>query len=296
MSLERTFGEGPCRESLLTALGGVRESDFTGLDSILQRAREEKDSPWLLAASLDYIVLFERHYRTHGTEAFDASVAGAFKSQHLFVFIEQLKAIAQQVCRIEIPAGNGCGTGFLIGPSMIMTNYHVYDVLRKDGYSSLDLRCRFDYILDPETGDPSPGTAYRLAEADWLVKTSEELALDYAVLRLADPVGEQLLSANRKRGWLTPAKARIVERDEPLIVVQHPAADLLQIALGFALSINRQTHRIAHSANTAPGSSGSPCFTQDGKLVGLHHWGDRDGNQAIMLDAIIDDCPLLQNP
>ena len=67
------------------------------------------------------------------------------------------------------------------------------------------------------------------------------------------------------------------------------------MAHGVCLGNNGNNTRIRHNANTEGGSSGSPCFTVDLYLFGLHHAGDPnfdpdhkpDYNQAIPISNIV---------
>lgn len=78
---------------------------------------------------------------------------------------------------------------------------------------------------------------------------------------------------------------RVVElsTDEPdwsqvggIAIMQHPKGDPMKLALGFPadLRVNAPGNRLRYSVPTLPGSSGSPVFDTDWRLLGLHHSGD----------------------
>jgi hypothetical protein len=76
--------------------------------------------------------------------------------------------IEGRVCRIEIPQRQARGTGFLIAPDLVMTNYHVIEPTQRNGGSE-QVVCRFDYKALHDGVSVGPGMTYGLAE-DWLVK------------------------------------------------------------------------------------------------------------------------------
>jgi hypothetical protein len=88
------------------------------------------------------------------------------------------------------------------------------------------------------------------------------------------------------RGWLMPVAHKFT-RGEPLFTIQHPEASPLKLSAGSFQSFRSIPERIVHSVSTLSGSSGSPCFTNDWKLVALHNAGPAGGNEAIPFSAIL---------
>jgi hypothetical protein len=233
------------------------------------------------------------------------------------VWLENAVKIQQAVCRIEIPlqtGGTTFGTGFLIAPELVMTNYHVVAPLLTTEEGSSGARalpntvtCRFDYRILSD-GTKNAGTVYRLAP-QWQVllspnnrKGQEATAdeLDCAVLRLARPAGS--LAAGEKpdapgtpRGWikLPENAAPVFAPHHPLFIVQHPQAKPIKLALdtGGMLGANTARTRVRYRTNSEPGSSGSPCFDQDWNLIAVHHSGDPnfafEFNEGIPIDPIV---------
>ena len=91
------------------------------------------------------------------------------------VFRSRMGEIEGRVCRIECPALNPLGTGFLVGPDTIITNYHVVEKLISGAggakWSPRDLVARFDFKVGPDGATVSKGSPFRLA-ADWLIDSS----------------------------------------------------------------------------------------------------------------------------
>src|SRR4051812_43560788 len=91
------------------------------------------------------------------------------------------------IARIEFPEHQARGTGFLIGPDMLITNDHVRGDPR-DPSRSFDARptvvcVRFGYV---DGGRASSSRSYRLHPTDWLAASSPVTDLDYCLLRLAE--------------------------------------------------------------------------------------------------------------
>src|SRR3954453_2828651 len=127
---------------------------------------------------------------------------------NLFLFRSRLTEIEFQVCRIEVPVTKATGetalmtgTGFLTGPDLVMTNYHVIEPLlhEVDEWTGkpADVRARFDY-KKLSAKSVNDGVTYELAEP-WLVDSrpyerAEEPKggeLDYAILRRARSAGHE---------------------------------------------------------------------------------------------------------
>ncbi len=236
----------------------------------------------------------------------------------IVAFRNQVAAIERQVCRVEM-GGQPRGTGFLVAPNLLITNYHVLeDVIRAKGAGADKVTLRFDYkVLDDGTTINS-GVIHRLvvgALDDWLIdsspyssadhqpepKTSTPAVdeLDYALLRLDSSPGEDRVgepSLSDERGHLSlPAlgTSHDFEANKVLFIVQHPKGQPLKITANIYRGHNQNDTRITYFNDTEPGSSGSPCFDANWQIVALHHSGDPDFsrpgqyNEGIPLQAVV---------
>jgi hypothetical protein len=209
----------------------------------------------------------------------------------------QLGELEAQVCRVEVPAGlkSTVGTGFLVGPDLCLTNFHVVKVLVDRMADPRQTRLRFDYRRAEDGTVVDPGTEFHLAH-DWLVagrppSAVDELAdpgtrlpapdeLDFALLRVRESPGEQPIGRAEglpdapRRGWIRQAGADGFAAGHPLLVLQHPEDAPLKLAFGQSDGLNANATRLRHQVNTRPGSSGSPCLNAKLELVALHHAGD----------------------
>ncbi|UXU76505.1 MULTISPECIES: trypsin-like peptidase domain-containing protein [unclassified Paracoccus (in: a-proteobacteria)] len=225
-------------------------------------------------------------------------------------FMARLAGLEGQTCRIEraLPAPKAIGTGFLVGPDLVMTNQHVIaDLTPADR-----LLCRFDYLTDAQGVEVRAGRVQPLAE-DWLLASAppdaadssldeslepEPENLDFALLRLAEPLGEQPRQGqegpgNPPRGWMTIDPTIPAGAGDDLLILQHPQGAPLKLGLGRLTELRAHGLRWRHDVATEPGSSGAPVFNRNLDLIGLHHAGDPNFartaafNQAVPLAAII---------
>jgi len=186
------------------------------------------------------------------------------------------------------------GTGFLLGPSVVITNYHVMKSVITNKVRPEDVVLRFDYKEEANGVKVPEGREYRLA-TDWWVSDSPVNQLDYALVRLASNAGGEILRDNPgiSRGWLTPEEHEFAA-GEPLFILQHPEGNPLRVAFDRVERVlqGAKITRVTYRTNTKRGSSGSPCFTINWGLVALHHGFDEDDpdypNEGIPFAAILD--------
>jgi trypsin-like peptidase/effector-associated domain 1 (EAD1)-containing protein len=208
-----------------------------------------------------------------------------------------------RVCRVEL-GGKGTGTGFLVGPDVVLTNYHVMKPVMDGAVAAANVRFRFDY-RKLANGLESSGPLVELFDPDpkkWLIDQSEysaaeaagvtpdnpppkETELDYALVRLKRPLGQDPIDPNAaespKRGWIElPAAPQPIAEHMAMIILQHPKSDPLKLALDTDAVLKVYDHglRVRYATNTEEGSSGSPCFDFKWNLIALHHYGDPDYN------------------
>jgi trypsin-like peptidase/effector-associated domain 1 (EAD1)-containing protein len=227
---------------------------------------------------------------------FEAIVRPRLRAVDMAVWNKNMAQVEGRVCRIE-SNGHPMGTGFLVAPDLVLTNYHVLEKQIEGKLPSAQVACRFDYKVLAD-GSRSEGVLVRLHGADWNVDSSpysqadaanepgRELPtadeLDYALARLERPAGSEPVDRNPgpgapARGWIAlPEIQPPLEKGMPLLIVEHPEGAPLKFAIDTdsVLDVNANGTRVRYTTNTARGSSGSPCFNMDWELVALHHVGD----------------------
>ena len=200
----------------------------------------------------------------------------------------------RRVCCIDVETsgGLGGGTGFLVGPDLVLTSGHVVQPPGTQGPIAAErIVVRFDYHRrDPRrrthglAGSGDLGESALLLVSDYLVASRPpsrhdagdqgglpaEEELDYAILRLAEPIGED------GRGWYRLEDQSVPRQGTFLTVVQHPSLGPRSNAFETqgVIGPNANGTRLRHRVNTEGGSSGSPCFDGNFSLVGVHQAGD----------------------
>lgn len=204
------------------------------------------------------------------------------------VWQEKLLRTEKRVCRLELE-GDALGTGFLVGPDTVLTNWHVLEAAKSTGKIE-KLGCRFDYVrLSNDAVQPgqlislnaageidtSPySKAEKTANPDTPPPTEDEL--DYALLRLSRRIGEEEVEG-AARGWVSlPHEVVPLPADAPILIVQHPDGSPMKLALDTqaVIGLNPTGTRLRYRTNTDPGSSGSPVFGIEWDIKALHHYGD----------------------
>lgn len=216
---------------------------------------------------------------SEGVPALQRLVKPGLSHKDLRIWLDRMEALERQVCRIEAN-GAAFGTGFLVGPKAVLTNWHVVQEARDQGVDAA-LACRFDFRR-LTTGGTDGGTLIPVSAilAESRCSDAEEKGddpdnpppqpdeLDFALLELPDPLPD--------RGYIrlgTPPPLRV---GAPLIIVQHPEGDAIRFAIDTdaVIGLVHQDLRLRYTTTTEPGSSGSPCLTMDLDIVALHHLGD----------------------
>jgi hypothetical protein len=244
---------------------------------------------------------------------FEKTIKDRLPAFDFAAFREKMALVENRVCRVELD-GNAAGTGFLVGPDAVLTNYHVLESVVTGATQPARVTCRFGYKVLPDGSRPD-GDVVGLDAANWLLDFSkyspaEQTAdpdnpppspdeLDYALVKLARPIGKESVKlqdgASGPRGWLplSAAPPNFVPQ-MPLMIAQHPDGKPLKLAVDTdsVIGVNAGHTRVRYATNTEAGSSGSPVFDLSWNLVALHHFGDPAYhrvpayNQGVPIDKI----------
>ncbi len=217
-------------------------------------------------------------------------------------FLEQGASLQRSVARVVLtqphmgfPPGTGWATGSLVSPSLFLTNNHVIENRAFAG----KIRMQFNYQLGPDGMDRSTESYFPDTQGTFHTNPG----LDYTLIRLRpqqvvdDPTfGTRLLEPGERWGRIPLNPSPIYRQNQRFNVVQHPSGRRKEVALQ-SNTISRLLHNaVRYTADTEPGSSGSPVFDNLWQLVALHHaGGDRDANgqwinnEGIRMDRLVED-------
>ncbi|WP_088007703.1 DNA/RNA non-specific endonuclease [Indiicoccus explosivorum] len=196
----------------------------------------------------------------------------------------------RSVCRIVLMNGQGeiqgYGTGFLISPSLIMTNNHVLETAEDALYAIAEFNFEDDTDFRPKET-----VSFRFAP-DQLFITDEPL--DFTVIAVQDTSssGRQLADFGYLP-LLSPA-GKVLE-GEYVSIIQHPKGGPKAVTLRENEVRFLSPDFIHYVSDTEPGSSGSPVFNDQWVVVALHHAGVPDpddplafiANEGIRISAIL---------
>lgn len=276
------------------------------------------DAEWSTAKLLALHFPRDVSYHNH-----QASLVGRIPTLPLLELNAFLETVKAQVCLVVARKGNDVarGTGFLVAPDLILTCRHVLkqfqpgDDVVKNGSR---IEVYFDFFYGEPVNDVGltlPGAQKVGLAAEWHIASADLIdpdgvigalsdevlarmltALDFVLLRLDKKVGLQPInrSGGRRRKWIQFAPNAVPQGLQPehwIIIPQHPNGFPLKIDLGRYREIDPSETRIRYNTNTAPGTSGAPCFNHQFQLVGLHNASvgpeaKRLANQAIRFDHI----------
>jgi hypothetical protein len=235
---------------------------------------------------------------------------------------------SRRVCRViaVIDGVPTLGTGVLIGPSMVLTNWHVvkdletriddpraltveFDVMRS-GQPSLrpvvfgakpEWRVAYREMgalepgddaawNNPTTGKREPWWTNREIRKDWAKSVGDKL--DFAVIELDGAPGDA-------RGWYDLSSVEPAINAGACFAFHHPGKQPLTLTAGtIPFIVGSPPLRVFHKANTVRGSSGGLVVDDKGLPIALHHAGYESGlsfaeddsryavNAAIPLEAI----------
>jgi len=208
----------------------------------IDRAREVPDS----ATREDLLEAIINTPDFVGTRYLDEGVAAA-------------RAVARVVIKDDRGRLIGYGTGSMISPNLMLTNHHVLDTAQAAATSQVE----FDY-QDGIDGKLLNVTTFGL-DPDRFFLADE--ALDFAIVAVRAGT-EELAPFGFNRLIKSDGKVLV---GEFVTIVQHPRGEKKQVALRENRVIDGPDRYVHYSADTEPGSSGSPVFNDQWEVVALHH-------------------------
>jgi hypothetical protein len=244
-----------------------------------------------------------------GQDGLQSMLGGLMFDFEIFEF--RFPVIRRHVCLIEIDRVFS-GTGLLVGPDLVLTAEHVVNrLIGQDGRALAGSDGLIDFVFDfgstlTEDGRRRPNKVIRVPAApEWLLSHSpvyptepakvgppddaQVTELDYALVRLAEPVG------GGERKWTALKKVyRPLVPFQPISISQHPGGQSLKASFGLITCIPPHKARVRYTADTAISSSGSPCWDKNMELIAVHNFGgyttpNGRQNQGVPIDRILGD-------
>ena len=198
-------------------------------------------------------------------------------------FLEMGFKRAKSVARVVLANGD-TGSGFLTKANLLITNNHV--LTSAEAARTATVQFNFQRTA---TGRDAAVKEFQL-NPDELFVTSAKAENDWTAVRVQG-------NPNARWGALTlqPAKVSVGDR---VSIIQHPGGGPKQIAIHRNTVAYAGDTRIQYLTDTLPGSSGSPVFDQQWRVVALHDsggWLREPGtkqrfyrNEGIHVNAVIE--------
>jgi len=182
--------------------------------------------------------------------------------------IKASKSVCQVVC-----SDGSKGTGFLLKDGYLMTNSHVLPDIK----SAVSAKIIFNYE-DDVIGHPRKTSEYLLVEKG--AAFSPENELDYAYIKIKDNPETHI----SQWGFLELDTFSDPQKGQPVNIIQHPLGESKQIALTANKIIAVDKPKLFYQTDTEEGSSGSPVFNSDWKVIALHHAGRTKKNGGLIIN------------
>lgn len=175
---------------------------------------------------------------------------------------------SKAVCRIRVPdrQGEWFGSGFLVGPKLLLTNHHV--IASKKEASQCEVEFDYEHDVDGVLKIP---VGYNL-RPDEVFFTDSRLDITFVSISEVSNTGVPI----DRYGYLQllPISGKGIP-GEWVTIVQHPnglpkqmtirANQIVKLAEGYSKDF------IHYTTDTDPGSSGSPVLNDQWQVVAIHH-------------------------
>lgn len=230
--------------------------------------------PTVLNSSVSGIVNFGPEIDWKGPTE-EVQLQSWLQSEPDFFDVGFLKRAIQQaaaVCRVETLNNQVLGTGFLIARNLLLTNYHVLLPASTDDSDAIEGSARNILLrfgcFTLNTGSEIEGQIFTLDNGNPILQYSPIEKLDYVLLRVNDKIKRAVGVTHVEYDYESLPTKRM-----GLNILQHPRGESMKVAFSSngVTSVAIQKGLVQYVTKAAAGSSGSPCFNEDWKVVALHH-------------------------
>jgi endonuclease G, mitochondrial len=209
---------------------------------------------------------------------FEAAIGG--NDSLLANYLAEGSRVRRTVGRIHIRNARGrigWGTGFLVGPELLLTNQHVLKSLELAENSLV----QFDYEED-STGNIPQTAIFKLLPQTLFVSNPVGRGLDFALVAVnaqSEPrpgsIREVVPLLDYGHNILHGELGKLL-KGEAINIIHHPEEQTRRISIRqntlTAIDTDVLENTWMHyETDTEPGSSGAPLFNDQWEVVGLHH-------------------------
>lgn len=181
---------------------------------------------------------------------------------------------SRSVCQV-VRSDGGKGTGFVLKNGYLLTNFHVLPTKERVENAKII----FDYEEDLN-GNLRETSEFLLDATD--SKFSSIDKYDYAYIKIKDNPAKPL----SQWGYLELDTFSVPQIDNTVTIIQHPLGQTKQIALTANKIIGINGQKLLYQTDTERGSSGSPVFNNDWKVIALHHAGKTEEDGGLIIDPL----------
>ena len=205
-------------------------------------------------------------------------------------YLESGLQAANPVCRIEIRnrIGRvlGHATGFLVSPSLLLTNNHVLENVNTAQFSV----AQFNYEVGLDLKE-RPMKTFRLTPERLFITDQK---LDFTLVAIEEVSADGTKVSDFGFLPLIPQTGKGLV-GESVSIIQHPSGAPKAVAIRENQIMDVFDDYIHYSTDTMPGSSGSPVYNDEWMVVSLHHAGVPNpknrtefiANEGIRISSII---------
>ncbi|QDY44796.1 endonuclease [Planococcus glaciei] len=217
-----------------------------------------------------------------------------FPIAHLQAGLDVSKAVCRIFLRNRSGQIEGYGTGFMVAPSLLLTNNHVLDTFDAAQYAVAE----FNYE-DDVNFMPKEIVSFRLAPEQLFIT---DMGLDFTLVAVHEVDSEGVKLSDFGYLPLLPQTGKVLE-GEYVSIIQHPKGGPKAVTLRENEVKSISSDYVHYVSDTEPGSSGSPVFNDQWVVVSLHHAGiphpDNEGewiaNEGIRISSILRFSPAPPN-
>ncbi len=208
------------------------------------------------------------------------------------VFLEIGVATSRATCLVRASGidfrsepGSWSGTGFLLGPSILVTNHHVLNspTVAEAGSAVFNYQVGVD-------GRALSTRSFRLRPDRLFITSPTDGGLDYTFVWVDGEPGREFGTVHADR------RAFAIAEKEFANVISHPSGRLKEISIQENEVLWQDDLVVHYTSDTEPGSSGASVCNNSWQLVALHHASQESNvagyevlNEGIKLSAIAAD-------